>query len=526
MEHNLNNDNFEELLRSETDEFKMQPTRKVWHGIYNNIHPSRKLPSIVMSLVLISSLLLLGYLNSTSNKPSANPAGTTTPQPGTIPLTGEAMALPVPGQPLSIVDEGNNTSITDPITPGVQEPASVSGHSSSLITRNTLRVASHNRQGLHNQPVSNMDNNTPTRRLRVVQNNNTLATNRDITTPVIVPDNAAKIVLDRRNNEVSATNNNNSGIASNTAAAVNEEIEGQTENATNTNAATPASLNMNATVTAPTRLEAAEAAKRFAPTAEDRVWMDEFARENKPNLRKWKGRLDAQLYIGSGFTYRSLINKSGFESANTNTPVNRVNMNGAVTHKPGLHLEAGAALLYSVSKNLRLKAGLQVNYTSYFVYAYESTHPISTTLLLKDANSRNPIPHARSTSLFNNASGTLALNSNTTQLSIPIGADLKLAGNDKIKWYAGATLQPTFVLGGQNYLLSTDHLNYVTENSLMRKFNLNVGVETFAAYKTGSYTLQLGPQLRYQLLSTNSSLYVNAEKLYGFGLKLSVIKSL
>ena len=62
--NNYNIDNFEKLLKEGSDEFKMYPTKRVWHSIYNNIHPGRRWPSIAMCITLISILLLVGFLNT------------------------------------------------------------------------------------------------------------------------------------------------------------------------------------------------------------------------------------------------------------------------------------------------------------------------------------------------------------------------------------------------------------------------------------------------------------------------------
>ena len=65
MDRNLDIDNFELLLKERSDEFKMYPTKRIWHSIYNNIHPGRKWPSIAMSITLIAILLysLISQLN-------------------------------------------------------------------------------------------------------------------------------------------------------------------------------------------------------------------------------------------------------------------------------------------------------------------------------------------------------------------------------------------------------------------------------------------------------------------------------
>ena len=55
---------FEQSLKEHSDEFKMIPSKKVWHGIYNDMHPGRRWPSIAMSLMLIFTLVVVGHLNT------------------------------------------------------------------------------------------------------------------------------------------------------------------------------------------------------------------------------------------------------------------------------------------------------------------------------------------------------------------------------------------------------------------------------------------------------------------------------
>ena len=151
-----------------------------------------------------------------------------------------------------------------------------------------------------------------------------------------------------------------------------------------------------------------------------------------------------------------------------------------------------------------------------------------TNLLLNDLNTGLPVLSPRATTLANSEGlYSRKLNNNTYQISLPIGADIKLAGNDNLKWFAGATIQPTYIAGGNAYFISSDLKNYVTDNSLIRKWNLNGGLETFISYKTKSgIILNAGPQMRYQFLSTYSKEYSYDEKLYNFGLKIGIITRL
>src|SRR6187455_854184 len=64
MDRNLHTDDFERLLREKSNEFRMYPSKRIWHSVYNNIHPGRKWPSVAMSILLITALFLVGYLNT------------------------------------------------------------------------------------------------------------------------------------------------------------------------------------------------------------------------------------------------------------------------------------------------------------------------------------------------------------------------------------------------------------------------------------------------------------------------------
>ena len=39
MEKEFYTDEFEQLLKEKADQFRMYPSKRVWHSIYNNLHP-------------------------------------------------------------------------------------------------------------------------------------------------------------------------------------------------------------------------------------------------------------------------------------------------------------------------------------------------------------------------------------------------------------------------------------------------------------------------------------------------------
>jgi len=59
---------FENALKEHADKFQMTPSKKVWHGIYNDLHPGKRWPSVTMSLLLVFSLVVIGHLNTNNSR--------------------------------------------------------------------------------------------------------------------------------------------------------------------------------------------------------------------------------------------------------------------------------------------------------------------------------------------------------------------------------------------------------------------------------------------------------------------------
>ena len=106
--------------------------------------------------------------------------------------------------------------------------------------------------------------------------------------------------------------------------------------------------------------------------------------------------------------------------------------------------------------------------------------------------------------------------------SIPVGAELKLSDGNKNYFGVAATLQPTYVLDNRAYLISADYKNYAEMPSLTRKWNLNTSFEVFTAHTTGKVSWRVGPQVRYQVMSSFVKNYPIKEHLFDFGLKLGI----
>ncbi|MEO7524616.1 MAG: hypothetical protein ABIT58_11010, partial [Ferruginibacter sp.] len=176
------------------------------------------------------------------------------------------------------------------------------------------------------------------------------------------------------------------------------------------------------------------------------------------------------------------------------------------------------------------KGGVQLNYTNYKGEVHELGHTTSANLVLRDSYSSNGvILSPRSTDLANlyGNENERKINNSTFQVSLPLGADIKIAGKQhNLQWFVGATVQPTYVLFGNAYLVSADFKNYIYDSKFLRKWNVNAGLEAFVSYKTKKgVTFNAGPQFRYQFLSTYKSKYAFDEKLYNMGIKFGIVKN-
>lgn len=499
MEKNFYRDNFEQLLRDTTDNFRMYPSNRVWHSIYNNLHPSRRWPSMAVWLLFIFSVIFIGVANNQrsvttyaeTNAGNSNPIA----QPGIQPLhknnlpgtinteTGSKQLLAannngVPGGNYRVNANYQQTSNV-PAESVSQQPNTASAYTKTPVKKNKTTKATSSKFSISGGQTTSENKED------VVSINKTNSTDQ----------------LDADGNELIKN------LSAITVSITTPEVINPKENTE----------------------EKKETVNVKVDATNDKEWIEHFAFQNKPQQSKWKSKARYQFYITPSIGYRTIQKNNSYSVAantsfitNQSTPEKQFEQ--AVSQAPAVNMELGGSVIYSVSKLVNLKIGVQLNYTNYNINAYELKHPTMTTLLLNDLNTELPVLSPRTTTLANTEGVyTTKLNNNTYQVSIPVGAELKIAGNNRLNWYAGATLQPTYIAGGDAYFISSDLKNYVTDNSLLRKWNLNGGIETFISYRTKSgIILNAGPQFRYQLLSTYSKQYSYDEKLYNLGLKIGI----
>jgi hypothetical protein len=235
-------------------------------------------------------------------------------------------------------------------------------------------------------------------------------------------------------------------------------------------------------------------------------------------------KVNWQLFFTPTISYRRLTeNKSFLRSISFASGVasyaSIYNVNSVVTHKPDMGLELGIVGGYPLTKNINVRVGLQFNINRYGIKAFSYPGEVATIAL----NSGND-----SVAKWTNYRNFGGYNSNWLQnfyfsVSVPLGVELNLSGNNKTQFGIAGAIQPTYVIGDKAYLISTDYKNYIQVPWLIRRWNVNTSFETFVGYSTGKIKWKVGPQVRYQLLSSFQNKYPVKENLFDFGLKVGVM---
>ena len=244
-----------------------------------------------------------------------------------------------------------------------------------------------------------------------------------------------------------------------------------------------------------------------------------------PGINKRKAKASWQFHFTPTVSYRKLTDNKQYPSpiitSSGYSYTSLLSVNDVVYHKPDLGFEIGFDARYPLSGRLKLKMGLQTNITRYGIRAYSYRSEVATIALNNGngyANSLNAISNYRNFSGYNSN----WLENLYLQLSAPIGFDFIAAKTKDMQIGFSSSLQPTYLLGKKAYLISADYKNYVKVPGLIRTWNMNADIETFVAFGKGKVQWQIGPQVRYQLLSSFVKKYPVKENLYDFGFKVGM----
>lgn len=478
MEREFYTNDFEELLKENANQFKMSPSKNVWRGIYNDIHPGRRWPSIAMSLVFVFTLVLVGHLNTQQSKHAY------------LSSTQKNIAL----QSLSV----NNKEPKQPINKLLQNKY-------SSATADINRTATNY--------ITQIDKPAIVAENTILSNKNVIPENNGTKKNTI-----EKVLSTSKTDNKEYTENSNGINSTSTKTQLpyldkNNSLQTSTVNVYNIQIALKSS-------------ESAITAKTSMKAAINVLLNNKTATASHKKIHR-NSKINWVYYLSPSVSYRTYsreANKADESLLGYTNYLSNSSLKNVVTHHPSLGLEAGTAFKYSLTKKLKFTSGLQLNYSAYSIQA-NNVHPIIATLVLH--NEKTGAPYSISNiSYFGNGPGDVPVNLHnySVQLSIPVGLEYQLAGNDHLQFSAFGSFQPTLVLDNRTYIVSTDKRNYITEPSLSRSWNMSTNIGTFISFNSNKYKWQVGPQVYYQILSTNENQYQVREHYIDYSIRVGISK--
>ncbi len=476
MEDNFNNRDFEQFVKENADQYRMFPSVKVWKNIHHALHTRRRW----YGLGLIVLFLTAGIVTWVMLSPSVRNNETLAFTPAVV-SQNKPTEKEIPKTPLLITavkpEKGSTPFITT--ADNLNKNLFISAEENIVTTNNNIDK---NRL----TPVL-ADLNEP-----AVISSATAPVELRPTKPVLVY-NKQRIAEKPVTNEIASPVKNNSSFIS--------------ENSITEKPVTDKNLSLEKKDVLPLTIESV---------------VNSYKHQRKGKKLSW------EVYITPTISYRRLSENKAFinSSQASNNIYNYYNsitdINSLVTHRPDMGLQVGFNAGYPLSKSLKIVAGLQYNVSKYDIRVSYSNGDVATIALNTGggSNSVSTISNYR-----NNSNGSKAdwLRNYYFSVSVPIGAELKLAGNDKTQLGVIGTVQPSYILSDRAYLLSTDYKNYAEVPSLTRKWNMSTSFEIYAGLSTGNINWRIGPQVRYQLKSSYVAKYPFKEHLFDFGLKLGIM---
>jgi len=467
MEKFYHND-FEDLLKEKADQYKMYPSDKVWKGIHGSLHSRRKWywSGFVLLLSGISYFAITELVSPVS---ATKLTAVKSIQPAALPVVSAEELIP--------------------FTSSIQMSNRIPGeHIMASVNNTDMAEGSEMLTGSFEVPLNEADDNE-------------VGTNHQLPPSILItrPNPFSEPSLFNIELKWPVTDNHwqESGVTSATDQPKN--------------------------ILTPETLPAEQDKNRIN-------WLQEHAAFTLPKAKTKK--ISWQLAFSPTINYRKLTGNGNarMKSLLRNVPM-ALNIQGKaenlVNHKPALGFELGSHALYTVAKNLNLKAGIQFNYSKYDITAFSGPTEEAT------INLNNTRPGASSGILssyssIRNFGGSAVkdLSNQYFQISVPVGLELRLLGNDKLQLNIAATAQPTYLLNANTYLITTDYKNYAKEPSLVRKWNVNTSAEAFISYTKAGVKWRVGPQFRYQLFSSYTNEYPIKEYLMEYGIKIGITKTI
>lgn len=488
MEDNFNQNEFEEFLKEQVRNHRMYPADTVWRDIDKKLHGDKKWPALTIAafMLLSATIAICVYFK---------------PQPDLF----------------NIKPINNNIELKNSTLPNSQHN----------IVLDNLAPTTFNEK---NEPaIQNQFNDQPIASSNIIgdkDKSNTITEiivpNKILTTEAAPSKTAPAHQVDKVLPKHVEPENVGYSRLSDASRLNNEHSSLETVNANN--------------IITSGKIRPSTENKNQAKDYNDKNMVDNFLKDHNDDIalyttskpKSLKNKFSFQIYLAPSISYRKLLEDKAVlkEGTNSTGPVGLnyvADVNNVVRHRPGNGIEAGVSIMYNVTENFRIKSGFQFNVRQYSIEAYRSNTELASIALVDN----NRIDTINTFAIYRNSNGyySTELVNRYYQLAVPIGVEWEIIGNKTIQFNVAGSIQPTYLINRDAYLISTNFKNYSEHPEMVRSFNINSNIETFISFKAGYFKWQIGPQMRYQPYSTFIPQYPIKEHLLDYGIKVGLSKT-
>ncbi len=517
MERRFDMSDFEQSLKDHADQFRLIPSKRVWNGIYNNLHPGSKWPSITVAIIFLITLITVGNLNNSEKNFENKDVKAFN---SNSKATNNAKSI----SDKNAVNERNNqvlNSLSGQINKNQNQPdENISRFNSADKNAQSEEKSSYKKSTLNKK--SALKTNTQIS----LKNNFFVKT----------------LLINQQKNKERFSNDNNENVSS-----VNEKIastfladESETlqriENEFNLTESFNTLKNdltirvSNETVSfTPAYIQSSNSGNPLNVQSENKssVVTKSNRTNNKKLLRKKNKNIEWTFYVTPLISSVSFDKKNIHPSAlqNPSSVVvlpNQSQSSFQLIHNARLGFETGAQMAFKFSKKFGLITGANINYSSYNNIS-NFIHPTYANLILTDksgAYQKDYITHYGN----GQSPSQIPLTNYNLDISIPIGLQYNIWKNGKIQIDISSVIEPSAVLKSDAFIISSDGRYYVNDPSLIRKFNVGAAFGAYITFKAKKINWHLGPDFRYQLLSTYKNIYSSQERFIDYGIRIGISK--
>lgn len=534
MESRFDMTDFEHSLKDFADHFEIAPSPRVWNGIYNNLHPGSRWPSMAMGLVFLFSLLGIGHLNNGSKTVMVSDRDAVNENASASFNTLMSRTKNIEGSSFN-VDQENKQERQSAAVIDLFTRKRITGNTDENIEKEQIG----NGSDAHEPSVFTENETSNLSEVSIETRNTTLQSEKNqLAIPILTDASSRQINVEKiaakTANENQRPGTNKPEVVS-TVGINNVEIAGSITSVSQKelssikleNFGDNINLITNLFVPIVIQIDAAPFANSFTLPSEQANLNSTIVVKKATRLKRLKNGKTTWVYFVTPkvssvyFTGKALPSNQGHALSPMVIVPNQVG--NSMIYNARLGFEAGTEMQYKLGDKWELLTGAQLSYSGYNILTHK-VHPTYANLMLK-----NDAGEAYSKGYFtyygNGENDNQVLLPNySLQVSIPVGLQYQVWGNESVQIKLSSTIQPSLVLKSHGYLLSSDGKNYVEDHDLMRVSNLGANFGSIVSFKSKKITWHIGPSVRYQVLSSYKNSYPVKEHLIDYGLRIGISK--